>query len=193
MDTERRRAEPAYKWIKPFMVESWEIEGLPEPSIDILEATIKFIALDSLTLNDVKELHWWYCGSQHRLRDEANPFLNVVIGSYRPPPSSPDIAELLSKLLKNTEPNQTNRNGDRFETSYTMYLKFEALHPFTDGNGRIGRAIWLWWVCRYQPEWARYIRSDGGLGFKGTLHYQSCDHFSHSVLNPYIQHGAGKR
>lgn len=31
---------------------------------------------------------------------------------------------------------------------YKIHLLYEDLHPFTDGNGRSGRAIWLWQMER---------------------------------------------
>ena len=31
---------------------------------------------------------------------------------------------------------------------YVFHCEFETLHPFTDGNGRLGRALWLRQVIR---------------------------------------------
>jgi Fic family protein len=31
---------------------------------------------------------------------------------------------------------------------WVMHVEFEKLHPFMDGNGRTGRAIWVWHMLR---------------------------------------------
>ena len=192
-NTTEHRWETKGRALQAFLAESWDIEGLAPPTPDIVEATERFLALECLTVKDVVELHFYYCGNQECLRDKLDGRLDVSIGRYTAPPSGPDIADLLAKLLKQTEAAQTYRDGRRIESSYTMYLKFEALHPFTDGNGRIGRAIWLWYLLTYEGSvWASCVRQ-GVTPFKTTFHYQACDHYSLGAENIYKQHGAKPR
>lgn len=69
------------------------------------------------------------------LRDRVG--LNVRVGSHYPPPGSPDIHEQLYALL-----------DDDGNSPWQTHVDYERLHPFTDGNGRSGRALWLWMMQR---------------------------------------------
>lgn len=84
------------------------------------------------------------------LRDKAG--LDVRVGSYYPPRGGPDIKKKLGYLLLTI--------GEY--TPYTAHQAYENLHPFTDGNGRSGRALWLWHVGGQAP-----------LGFLHTYYYQA--------------------
>ena len=35
---------------------------------------------------------------------------------------------------------------------WSLYVDFEVLHPFLDGNGRAGRALWAWQMLRFRPD-----------------------------------------
>ena len=88
------------------------------------------------------------------LRDRAG--LDVRVGNHYPPRSGPEIADALTKLLIEATAPDSN--------PYTIHQAYQNLHPFTDGNGRSGRALWL--------------RMMGGperlpLGFLHTWYYQS--------------------
>lgn len=53
----------------------------------------------------------------------------------------------------------------RGSTPYDVHQQYETLHPFTDGNGRSGRALWLWQMIRDGQR--------AQLGFLHTWYYQS--------------------
>ncbi|CAM4121229.1 DUF4172 domain-containing protein [Comamonas aquatilis] len=65
---------------------------------------------------------------------------------YEAPPSS-EVPNEIARFLKwfdDTKPAQTQRQGlyvDGFVRAAIAHLWFECIHPFEDGNGRVGRAI----------------------------------------------------
>lgn len=65
-----------------------------------------------------------------RLRDTAD-IPGVRVGDHVAPPSGPDIVDRLNAVIAGA--------GD----PWVQHCAYESLHPFSDGNGRSGRAIWL--------------------------------------------------
>jgi len=64
--------------------------------------------------------------------------LDVMVGAYRPPPGGAVIISELSSILAAVK--KWAPEPDIF----WLHHRYENLHPFTDGNGRSGRALWLW-------------------------------------------------
>ena len=88
------------------------------------------------------------------LRDREG--LDVRVGSHIAPRGGPEIRNQLQLLLSYQE---------EF-TPHAVHLKYETLHPFTDGNGRSGRALWLWMMRDQGLRMAP-------LGFLQTFYYQT--------------------
>ena len=69
----------------------------------------------------------------------------VRVDRFVPPPAV-SVPKLMSELLE-----WWNREGSRLSpplTSAIIHYRFEAIHPFADGNGRAGRALALWELYR---------------------------------------------
>lgn len=60
----------------------------------------------------------------------AEHISGVRVGDHIAPPSGPQIEADLRRILAMRDP-------------WVQHVAYETLHPFTDGNGRSGRAIWL--------------------------------------------------
>jgi Fic family protein len=69
----------------------------------------------------------------------------VRVGPYLPPPPQ-DVSGLMFEMLT-----WWNKESSKFSpviSSAILHYRFEAIHPFADGNGRAGRAIALWELYR---------------------------------------------
>jgi hypothetical protein len=94
------------------------------------------------------------------LRDRVG--LDVRVGQHCPPRGGPRVANELAELL-------VQAATCRAVTPRSIHVWYETLHPFTDGNGRSGRALWAWQMLREQ-RWPG-IR----LGFLHAYYYQTLE------------------
>ena len=101
-----------------------------------------------LSENVIKDLHRTLLNSVRGKNKEPGEFRRhqVHIGpagatlaeaTYIPPVSS-EIPELFSNLVNYL---QNDEQPDRLIQAGIMHYQFEAIHPFADGNGRVGRLI----------------------------------------------------
>ena len=117
--------------IKKFVIDNNRIEGiLRKSSLAELKEFQRFLALDKITVEELESFVSVYAPDA-KLRDTAG--LNVRVGNHQPPPGGPNILIDLEELL-----------DDEDLSPYEQHIAYETLHPFTDGNGRSGRALWAW-------------------------------------------------
>ena len=128
-----------------FVHESNRIEGINGVHPDHLQAHEELLALDKLTVKNV-ERFVFLVQPNAILRRRVG--LNVRVGAHIAPPGGPEIEPALEGILGSC--NYVKALGDEFpEVSAILaaresHKEYENLHPFSDGNGRSGRAIWLW-------------------------------------------------
>lgn len=71
--------------------------------------------------------------------------IQVRVGRYVPPPPG-DVSGLMFELLAWW--NKESAKLSPVLSSAIVHYRFEAIHPFADGNGRTGRALALWELYR---------------------------------------------
>ena len=118
--------------------ESNLIEGIDNPMADRAAAIAwQFLATKKkLSSELIRELHKMLTSTQHDLEPRHKGVwrpIQVYIGDYTPPAPAV-IASMMTNWVRLYE-TWTPKEG---------HIKFEAIHPFVDGNGRTGRLL-MWW------------------------------------------------
>ncbi len=132
-----------------FVRESNRIEGINrDPSAAEITAHEKFVKLGLLTIEDVQDFVN-VVAPGHKLRDQYG--LDVRVGDHIAPRGCPEIRTALQTIL----------TGIGGKDPWQTHIEYETLHPFTDGNGRSGRAIWLWQM------------TSAPIGFLHNFYYQT--------------------
>lgn len=134
-----------------FLVESLKIEGIHRyPTETEVRETENFLAIPKLSVPAVSYLVSVY---EPRAVLRQNVGMDVIVGSHAPPRGGPLIRPALHEILFAA--------NDGTLDAFEAHCRYETLHPFTDGNGRSGRAIWLWQM------------RDAPLGFLHHFYYQT--------------------
>ena len=139
-----------------FVAESNRIEGIHRnPSRAEIDAHHELLGLRALTVSDIEAFVAVVAPGKPLRRQ---PGMNVRVGSHIAPEGGPDVEARLQSLLENV-----SRVG-----AYSSHVDYELLHPFMDGNGRSGRALWLWAMLEEGRDPHAMHR-----GFLHTFYYQT--------------------
>lgn len=136
-----------------FAKESNMIEGITnaeanERMFQKLEAFLKFKELTAVRVCGFNE---W--GKLRRIEG-----MNVRVGGRECLPGGDSLKHHFALIIHTLSE----------RSPFVNHVDFEDLHPFTDGNGRTGRAIWLWQMVRQHDY-------DLSLWFLHKWYYQSLE------------------
>ena len=142
--------------LKQFAYESNMIERiLDEQSASEHYHALKILlSVDEMSINALKN---FVRVIQPDAKLRELPSDRVWIGGHEAP-SGPVAYTAITKLIELVNNNQ--------EDAWTTHKLYESIHPFLDGNGRSGRALFLWQIS-YNDE--RYYPS---LSFLHNVYYR---------------------
>ncbi len=98
---------------------------------------------------------------------------------YEAPPSATVVSEMSQFLAWLEQPAQ----DDPLVTAALAHLWFETIHPFEDGNGRVGRAIVDLVLARDAGEPSRLLRISGQLLAQRGAYYEQLERAQHGATD----------
>ena len=160
--------------LNDFIKESNRIEGITRrvTKAEYREAE-RFLALEYVEVGDLVTFVKVYQPNA-KLRTELGADVSII--GHSPPLGGPHVFTKLRRLLRKANINLLvevvivlgKEAKVRGADPHTIHVDYELLHPFTDGNGRSGRMLWLWMVNRFPGRLPR-------LSFLQSFYYSTLD------------------
>ncbi|MDR2832605.1 MAG: Fic family protein [Streptococcaceae bacterium] len=121
------------------MREMYEVANHREGLATVLQAIIKN---DKLSTLFVKEVHNKLLDHIRADKGEFKTQQNAILGSIEKLATPPQTPFLVEQWVENYAWQVENLNDDDFFIAVAQsHLSFETIHPFADGNGRVGRLL----------------------------------------------------
>ncbi|TLZ68877.1 MAG: Fic family protein [Methanobacteriota archaeon] len=114
----------------------------------------------------------------HGIKDDAGQWRRVnvrIAGTQHVPPRMERVVSMMSEWIESQAKRDT-LGEDVFSLAAWMHFGFESIHPFSDGNGRVGRLLLNLHFLKHNwppvhilpPDRSRYLTSLD-MGHAGTL------------------------
>lgn len=149
-------------WLDRFVIESNMIEGITITGAALDKAVYwhQELLASACEVRDLVRFAYGACGPHCAPREFPNQ--NVRVGRHIAPQGGPQVIRTLEAIVSDAA----------YLNPFDTHRDFLTLHPFMDGNGRTGRALWLWQLATF-PRNAREFERAKALGFLHTFYYQT--------------------
>jgi Fic family protein len=148
--------------------------GLPREIKEVQNAFIAYEQINQWQADNYEHLLQAHAVLMEALLDHPGKLRTSGVGIYRgdtlvhmPPPAS-QISRLMNELLNWLKSKTTHP----LIASCIFHYEFEFIHPFTDGNGRIGRLWQTLILSKWKPILA-YLPVETVIRDKQTAYYEA--------------------